>query len=181
MSVQGVTSLNNTAQPTRATSSDIQRIREIGMLAGSNFEYKGRYILDALVRRDGSSLFGPDSRWATFGRASVAWRIAQEPWWSIPAVTELKVHGSYGTAGGSPRFDAQYEALSVGAGGILSLVTLGNRNLKPELHRETEFGTDLELWSRYAFNVTYANANIDRQIIPAPVPASTGFQRQSAL
>src|SRR5438045_2178514 len=177
LSVQGVTSLNNTAQPTRATSSDIQRIREIGMLAGSNFEYKGRYILDALVRRDGSSLFGPDSRWATFGRASVAWRIAQEPWWSIPAVTELKVHGSYGTAGGSPRFDAQYEALSVGAGGILSLVTLGNRNLKPELHRETEFGTDLELWSRYAFNVTYANANIDRQIIPAPVPASTGFQR----
>ena len=178
LSVQGVTSLNNTAQPTRATSSDIQRIRETGMLAGSNFDYKGRYILDALVRRDGSSLFGPDSRWATFGRASVAWRVAQEPWWSIPAVTELKLHGSYGTAGGSPRFDAQYEALSVGAGGILSLVTLGNRSLKPELHREAEFGGDLELWNRYAFNVTYANANIERQIIPAPVPASTGFQRQ---
>src|SRR5258707_8005359 len=62
LSVQGVTALNNTAQPTRATTSDLSRIREIGMLGGSNFEYKGRYILDALVRRDGRSLFGPDRR-----------------------------------------------------------------------------------------------------------------------
>jgi TonB-linked SusC/RagA family outer membrane protein len=178
LSVQGVTSLNNTLQSTRATSSDQQRIREIGMLAGTNLEYKGRYILDALVRRDGSSLFGPASRWATFGRASAAWRIAQEPWWSIPAVTELKLHGSYGTAGGSPRFDAQYETFSVGTGGILSLVTLGNRNLKPELHAETEVGGDLELWNRYALNVTYAHANIKNQILPVPVSASTGFQRQ---
>jgi TonB-linked SusC/RagA family outer membrane protein len=178
LSVQGVTALDNTLQSTRATTSDQQRIREMGMLAGTNFDYKGRYIFDALVRRDGSSLFGPASRWATFGRASAAWRIAQEPWWSIPAVTELRVHGSYGTAGGSPRFDAQYETFNVGTGGILSLVTLGNRNLKPELHKETEIGADLELWNRYAFNVTYAAANIERQILPVPVSASTGFQRQ---
>src|SRR6266446_4216145 len=178
LSVQGVTALNNTLQSTRATTSDQQRIREVGMLAGTNFDYKGRYILDALVRRDGSSLFGPASRWATFGRVSAAWRVAQEPWWSIPQVTELKLHGSYGTAGGSPRFDAQYETFSILAGGLLSLVTLGNRNLKPELHREVEFGGDLELWNRYAFNVTYAHANIDNQILPVPVSTSTGFQRQ---
>jgi len=178
LSVQGVTALDNTLQATRATSSDQQRIREIGMLAGTNFEYKSRYILDALVRRDGSSLFGPASRWATFGRVSAAWRVAQEPWWSMPQVTELKLHGSYGTAGGSPRFDAQYETFSVGTGGILSLVTLGNRNLKPELHKEVEVGGDLELWSRYALNVTYAHANILNQILPVPVSASTGFQRQ---
>src|SRR5712692_7199524 len=178
LSVQGVTSLNNTLQSTRSTTSDQQRIREIGLLAGTNFEYKGRYIFDALVRRDGSSLFGPASRWATFGRASVAWRVAQEPWWSIPQVTELKLHGSYGTAGGSPRFDAQYETFFVGTGGSLSLVTRGNRNLKPELHAETEIGGDLELWNRYALNVTYAHANIKNQILPVPVSASTGFQRQ---
>jgi TonB-linked SusC/RagA family outer membrane protein len=178
LSVQGVTALDNTLQSTRSTSSDRRRIREIGLLAGTNLEYKGRYILDALVRRDGSSLFGAQSRWKTFGRTSLAWRIAQEPWWSLPQVTELKLHGSYGTAGGSPRFDAQYETFSVGAGGILTLVTLGNRNLKPELHAETEVGADLELWNRYAFNVTYAHANIRDQILPVPVSASTGFQRQ---
>src|SRR6266550_3365560 len=178
LSVQGVTALNNTLQSTRATSSDQSRIREIGLLAGTNLEYKGRYIIDALVREDGSSLFGPDSRWATFGRVSGAWLISQEPWWSIPAVSQLRVHGSYGTAGGSPRFNAQYETFSVLAGGLLSLVTLGNSQLKPELHRELEFGGDLELYNRYALNVTYAHAKIDRQILPVPVSVSTGFQRQ---
>jgi TonB-linked SusC/RagA family outer membrane protein len=178
LSVQGVTALNNTLQATRATSSDQSRIREIGLLAGTNLEYKGRYIIDALVREDGSSLFGPDSRWATFGRVSGAWLISQEPWWSIPAVSQLRVHGSYGTAGGSPRFNAQYETFQVLAGGLLSLVTLGNSALKPELHRELEFGGDLELYNRYALNVTYAHAKIDRQILPVPVSVSTGFQRQ---
>src|SRR6267142_7166203 len=178
LSVKGVTDLGNTAQSTRVTNSQTNRIRQIGVFAGAGLDYKSRYIVDALVRRDGSSLFGPNNRWATFGRASLAWRIAQEPWWSIPAVSELKVHGSYGTAGGSPRFDAQYETFTVGTGGLLSMVTLGNRNLKPELHKETEAGVDLELWNRYALNVTYSHALVEDQILPVPVSASTGFQRQ---
>ena len=176
--VQGVTDLGNTLQSTRSTIENTQRIRQIGIFAGTGLDYKSRYIVDALIRRDGSSLFGPDNRWATFGRASVAWRVAQEPWWSIPEITELKLHGSYGTAGGSPRFDAQYEAFSVGTGGLLSLVTLGNSKLRPELHKETEVGADLELMNRYALNVTYSHAKIEDQILPVPVSASTGFQRQ---
>lgn len=178
LSVQGVTDLGNTLQSTRSTTSSVQRIRQVGLFAGAGLDYKGRYIVDALIRRDGSSLFGPDNRWATFGRASVAWRIAQEPWWSVPAITELKLHSSYGTAGGSPRFDAQYETFNVGTGGLLSMVTLGNRNLKPELHKEIEAGADVELWNRYALNVTYSHAVIEDQQLPVPVSAATGFQRQ---
>jgi len=178
LTVQGITDLGNSLQATRSTTSNFQRIRQIGLFAGAGLEYKERYIFDALVRRDGSSLFGPAARWATFGRASVAWRVAQEPWWSLPQVSELKLHGSYGTAGGSPRFDAQYETFSIGAGGVLSLVTLGNRNLRPEQHKEIEVGADIELWSRYAANITYSHAKIENQILPVPVCACTGFQRQ---
>src|SRR2546427_1077371 len=178
LTVQGITDLGNTLQATRSTTSNVQRIRPIGLFAGMGLEYKERYIFDALIRRDGSSLFGPNNRWATFGRASLAWRVAQEPWWSLPQVSELKLHGSYGTAGGSPRFDAQYETFSIGTGGGLSLVTLGNRNLGPELHRETEVGADIELFSRYAANITYSHAKIENQILPVPVCACTGFQRQ---
>jgi TonB-linked SusC/RagA family outer membrane protein len=178
LTVQGITDLTNTLQATRSTTSNVQRIRQIGLFAGVGLEYKGRYIFDALMRRDGSSLFGPDKRWATFGRASLAWRVAQEPWWSLPQVSELKLHGSYGTAGGSPRFDAQYETFSIGTGGVLSLVTLGNRNLGPELHREIEVGADIELFGRYAANITYSHAKIEDQILPVPVCACTGFQRQ---
>jgi TonB-linked SusC/RagA family outer membrane protein len=178
LSVKGVTTLDNTTQSTRTTTSFGTRVRQIGLFAGGNLEYKGRYIADALVRRDGSSLFGEANRWATFGRASLAWRVAQEPWWFLPQVSEFKIHGSYGTAGGSPNFSAQYETFTVGAGGILTLANLGNKNLRPEVHRETEIGTDIELFSRYALNVTYAHAVIDNQILPVPVSPTTGFQRQ---
>jgi TonB-linked SusC/RagA family outer membrane protein len=178
LSVKGVTTLDNTTQSTRSTTSFGTRVRQVGLFAGGNVEYKGRYIADALVRRDGSSLFGAANRWATFGRGSVAWRVAQEPWWPLPQVSEFKLHGSYGTAGGSPQFQAQYETFSVGTGGLLTLVNLGNRNLRPEVHKETEFGTDIELLDRYALNLTYARAAIENQILPVPVSSTTGFQRQ---
>ena len=178
LAVKGVTALNNTLQSTRATSSDFTRVRQIGVFGGAGIEYKGRYIVDGLVRRDGSSLFGDANRWATFGRASLAWRVAQEPWWFLPEVSELKLHGSYGTAGGSPRFEAQYETFAIAAGGIPTMQNLGNRNLRPEVHHETEVGADLELWSRYAVNATYARTRITNQILPVPVSASTGFLSQ---
>ena len=178
LSIKGVTALNNTLQSTRTTNSDQTRVRQIGLFAGVGAEYKGRYIVDALVRRDGSSLFGQDSRWATFGRASLAWRLAQEPWWPLPQVSEFKLRGSYGTAGGSPRFEAQYETFSIGAGGIPTMVTLGNRNLRPEVNKETEFGAYVELLSRYALEVTYARAEIAHQILPVPVSPTVGFQTQ---
>jgi hypothetical protein len=134
--------------------------------------------MDALVRRDGSSLFGEGNRWATFGRVSAAWRPSQESWWFLPQVNEMKLRASYGTAGGSPNFSAQYETFNIGAGGLLTLTTLGNRNLKPEMHHEMELGTDLELFGRYGLTATYARSHIDQQILQVPVSSSTGYQNQ---
>jgi hypothetical protein len=177
LAAKGITSLSNTTQ-NRSVSSQTTEIKQIGLFAGGGLEYKGRYILDALLRRDGSSLFGAQHRWATFGRASGAWLLAREPWWPIPQVSELKLRASYGTAGGSPNFAAQYETFSIGAGGSISLDFLGNKKLGPELRREVEAGVDLELLNRYALNVTYAHARNVDQILPVPVSASTGFQSQ---
>jgi len=178
LSIKGVTDLTNTLPATRLTNSDANSIRQIGVFAGAGLQYKDRYILDALVRRDGSSLFGVENRWATFGRASLAWRVAQEEWWFVPQVSEMKLRASVGTAGGSPRFDAQYETFSIGAGGIPTMVTLGNRNLRPEVNREIELGVDMEIAGRYGFSATYARTRIKDQILPVPMPASTGFQRR---
>ena len=177
LSVKGVTTLDN-ATDSKIVSSSFSRIRELSQFVGVNLDFKDRYVVDALVRRDGSSLFGVDNRWATFGRASLAWRASQEPWWFIPQITDLKLRGSYGTAGGSPRFNAQYEAFSITDGGILQLTTLGNRSLQPELHKELEVGADIELFGRYGITATYAHALIDRQILLVPVSSSTGYQNQ---
>jgi TonB-linked SusC/RagA family outer membrane protein len=177
LSVKGVTSLGN-ATSAKDIASTFTRVRQIGQFLGTNFEYKDRYVLDALVRRDGSSLFGVGNRWATFGRVSGAWRLSQEPWWFLPQANEVKLRASYGTAGGSPNFTAQYETFNIGDGGILTLTTLGNRNLKPELHQELEVGADIELLHRFGITATYAHSVIDHQILPVPISSSTGYQNQ---
>lgn len=178
LAVQGVTTLNNTSTVGRVVESSQESERLIGFLAGANLEYKERYILDALVRRDGSSLFGEDNRWQTFGRVSAAWRLSNEPWWPVPQASEFKVRTSYGTSGGRPRFSAQYETFTIGAGGIVSPVQLGNRNLGPERNTELELGADLELFNRFLLNATYARSKTKDQILPAPVQAGTGFTTQ---
>jgi TonB-linked SusC/RagA family outer membrane protein len=174
---KGIDALDNATQDKALTSWN-QSIRQLGYFADANFEYKERYILDGLVRRDGSSLFGSAHRWATFGRVSGAWRVALEPWWFTDKVSEFKLHASYGTAGGSPAFTAQFESFGIGAGGIPQPIFLGNKNLGPEVHHELELGVDLELLGRYGLTATYARSRIADQILPAPLPASTGYQRQ---
>src|SRR5256714_214782 len=53
LAVKGVTALNNTLQSTRSTISDFTRARQISWIGGVGLDYRGRYILDGLVRRDG--------------------------------------------------------------------------------------------------------------------------------
>ncbi len=160
-------------------SSTSQTIRDMGMFAGIDLDYKDRYILGGLVRRDGSSLFGEGNRWQTFGRASAAWIASREPWWPTPdALSLFKLRASHGSTGQRPRFSAQYQTFTIGAGGTLTPNTLGNRNLRPEINTETEVGADLEFFNRIGLNVSYAKAIIDGQILPVKPPTASGFQFQ---
>jgi len=154
-------------------------IRDMGFFFGADFDYKDRYILSGLVRRDGSSLFGAGNRWQTFGRGAAAWILSREPWWPAEdALSVFKLRGSVGTTGQRPRFNAQYETFTIAAGGVLNPATLGNKNLRPEINRETELGMDLELFHRLGLNVSYAKAVIDGQILQVRAPTATGFQNQ---
>jgi TonB-linked SusC/RagA family outer membrane protein len=174
LAVQGVTNPDN-ATLSLNIDGEKRGIRQIGLSGGVNLEYKERYIIDALVRRDGSSLFGSDARWATYGRGSVAWRVAQEPWWFLPAANEVKLRASYGTAGNSPAFVAQYETFTVTTGGIVQPLQLGNRDLQPEKVKEMEFGADIELFNRIGLNITYANSETENQILPVPASVGSGY------
>jgi len=156
-----------------------QLIRQIGMFGGVNLEFKERYIFDATVRRDGSSLFGEGNRWATFGRGSVAWIASEEPWWfGGNALSLAKLRAAVGTTGQRPNFSAQYQTFTIGTGGVLNPATLGNPNLRPEIITETEVGADLELFSRAGLNVTYAESDSRDQILPVRAPTASGFGLQ---
>ncbi|MEO5816043.1 MAG: SusC/RagA family TonB-linked outer membrane protein [Gemmatimonadaceae bacterium] len=174
--VKDVYSTSNTSTNKTATST-AQTIKNVGMSAGGSLDYKDRYVLDGTVRRDGSSLFGEGNRWANFGRISGVWRISEEPFWKLRSISDFRVRASHGTAGGSPRFDAQYETYNVAATGI-SLGQAGNSQLKPETTTENEFGTDFTLFNRLGVEITKADSRTRNQILLVNTPSSLGFATQ---
>ena len=173
LSVVGVPTLDN-GTLLKSVTSTTQSIRSVGFFVAEDVDWKDRYIVSALVRRDGSSLFGRANRWKTFGRGSLAWRLSQEPWWILPALNEFKLRASVGTAGGRPGFDWQYETFNV-ANGVISPQILGNRFLKPESIRENEYGLEMEAFHRIGTTLNYSISNARDQILRVPSPAVTGF------
>ena len=153
-------------------------IRADGYFALTNFDLYDKYIVDALVRNDGSSLFGSDQRRQWYYRVAGAWRLSQEPFFNVPGIDEFKFRYSVGTAGGRPNFEAQYETYTVG-GGRVTPVTLGNSNLKPEFTTEHEAGIDASfLNNRVSVGLTHARSKTRDQILEVPLPSFAGFGSQ---
>ena len=177
--VPGLRDISATRATTRSGDSYIQQVRQIGMFVNLDLDWQGKYIFSGLVRRDGASLFGVDTRWQTYGRGSVAWRMSEEAWFGIDAISDLKFRASVGQAGNRPSFAAQYETYSIGGDGVqLSPAQIGNRSLRPEVSTETEIGADVEFFSRYGLTLTHSSNIIDQQIMPVPPPAIAGFSSQ---
>lgn len=159
-------------------SSSSSSIRSTGYFFNTDLTFDDRYILNALVRRDGSSLFGPRERWHTYYRVSGAYRMAREPWWPIEQIGEFKLRYSRGTAGGRPNFADRFETFSLQTGGGLSLSTLGNQYLKPEKTTEQEFGLDVIAFDRVSLQLTYAKQVTTDQLVAVPLPSLYGFESQ---
>ncbi len=175
--VADVPTFSATDPDTNRGRNGFQEIKAQGYFGILSLDYKGRYILDGLVRRDGSSLFGPDERWHTYYRGSAAYRPSQEDWWNIDWWDELKFRFSYGTAGGRPRFSAQFETFGVSAGQIFP-INLGNTALKPEYSVEREAGLNIVLFETIGIDYTYAWSTTDDQLLLVPQPAFVGFSAQ---
>jgi TonB-linked SusC/RagA family outer membrane protein len=160
-----------------STSSSNELTKNVGAFAGASFDYKDRYVLEGSFRYDGSSRFGPGNRWSPFYRVSGVWNVANENFWNVGWMDQLRFRGSYGTAGTTPAFSSQYETYTVSATGI-TLGQAGNSNLKPETTTELEVGTDFTLFKKLGVDVTYATGKTRDQILPVNTPAALGFSTQ---
>ncbi len=175
--VRGVIDLA-AADPLKSNiNSQIREVRSQGYSNITSFDYKDRYIGDFLIRRDGSSLFGPDERWHTYYRASGAYRLSQEGWWPFSGIQEFKIRGSYGTAGGRPNFFARFETWTISGGQVVKN-TLGNSNLKPEFAKELELGVDLAFLDRFSLELTRAETTIENQLLDVPLASYVGYTTQ---
>ncbi len=118
-----------------------------------NYGYKGRYLLTATFRRDGSSKFTKDNRWGTFPSAAAAWRISEEPFMqNINWLSNLKLRLSYGVTGnntGIGAYDTQQTLSSPMSYPFGSAYSTGytassivNKDLKWETSTEYNAGID---------------------------------------
>jgi TonB-linked SusC/RagA family outer membrane protein len=158
-------------------SNEMQEFVGEGYFAIASLDYRGRYIADGVIRRDGSSLFGPEERWHEYYRFSGAWRVAQEDFWGIDWWDELKLRYSQGTAGGWPNFFAQYETYAIEGGNVFP-ANLGNTKLKPEFTREQELGLDIVLLQNIGLTVTRVWTKTEDQLLQIPLPGFVGFTTQ---
>ena len=72
----------------------------ISYLGRVNYDFKGKYMLSAAIRRDGVSVFAPGKKWGTFPSASVGWKVDQEDFMkSQDLFSELKLRAGYGVTG----------------------------------------------------------------------------------
>jgi TonB-linked SusC/RagA family outer membrane protein len=171
--VPDLSNLGDQATKTIGSNIVIARARNIFAVAG--LTYRSRYIVDALIRRDGSSLFGPGARYATYYRMSGAYRLSQDV--RIPGVQELRLRASRGTAGLRPPFAAQYETFTT-AGGQITPGVLGNRLLKPAHSTEDELGFNLECLNRFSVEYSYSHKVTRDQVLPVPLSSVAGFTSQ---
>lgn len=92
-----------------------QKTRLISDFARLNYDFGGKYLLQASIRRDGSSVFGANKEWGYFPSVSLAWRIDQEGFMQSQSIfKDLKLRGSYGVTGNSTGFDAYTAQFIVG-------------------------------------------------------------------
>ncbi|MCW8310099.1 TonB-dependent receptor [Sphingobacterium sp. InxBP1] len=159
-----------------------------------NYAFADKYLLEANVRRDGTSRFIGANRWSTFPSFSAGWRISQEEFfkessWS-EAISELKIRGGWGKLGNQqlastsdntyPTSDAYYPGLftispgyNYSFGGEISsggaIVESANPLLKWEATTSTNIGLDLNFRNNLGFVFEYFDRRTDGVLLKLPV------------
>lgn len=156
----------------------------ISYLGRVNYSFQGRYLVSASIRRDGSSKFGPDSKFGWFPAASVGWAMHKEGWFREGDIlSKLKVRASYGITGNNNGIDeyAHLGLISPVATGFGSIgynaLNIENPNLQWEKLVEFNPGIDASLFGgKMNLSVDWYTRTSNNLLLNVPVPAVTGFE-----
>lgn len=157
-----------------------------------NYDYAGKYLLQASIRRDGFSIWAPNNKYANFPAASIGWKIDQEDFLKDnKAISELKLRASYGLTGINSSSIGNYPYLSpVQVNGAVypignnlpgspnSSFTNGitNPDLVWEKTKQLNIGADLGfLNNKFTITAEFFKRQTDNLIITVPTPTSFGF------
>lgn len=165
----------NAGNPSSATNSGGSGTWAMESFLGRlNYNYDNRYIVTGTIRRDGSVNFGSENRWGTFPSVSAAWRISNEKFFHVPAISDLKLRIETGLTGNQGGGAGIYSPLSTGATnwgtGFLPAV-YPNPKLKWEETKTDNIGINLGLLkNRITIDGDYYIKNTKNLIMPQSLP-----------
>ena len=152
-----------------------------------NYNYDEKYLLSAVVRRDGSSRLSKNIRWGTFPSVSVGWRIDKEKFFPLSpdVMNMLKIRGSYGVLGNENIGEYMYQTTmnrnnmtySFGNSPVTgsAVSTFVDNNLAWEKKKTTNVGIDVAMFrNRLEFTVEWYKNKSEDLLYAVPVPASAG-------
>jgi TonB-linked SusC/RagA family outer membrane protein len=162
------------------------------LLGQLNYGYKDKYLLSATFRRDGNSIFGPDSRYGNFPAFSAAWRVTEEDFArSMSWLTDLKIRGSWGKAGfaantsglnqftlfGSTASNSNYDITGSSTSTVQGFYAsrIGNPATGWQKDSKTDIGLDAILWNgKLTFSADYFQKESSGLLFPLALPALLG-------
>jgi TonB-linked SusC/RagA family outer membrane protein len=157
----------------------------LSMFGRVNYDFKGKYLLSATLRRDGSSRFGADNRWGVFPAVSAGWIVSQENFLQEnKTLSFLKLRAEYGTSGnfniGNYSHYGNIASTNYVFGGALapgrSGVSIGNNTLTWETTKGYDIGVDIGLWKdRLSVVMDYYNKSTSNMLFQVDIPRGTGF------
>lgn len=157
-----------------------------------DYAFDEKYLLSATVRRDGSSRFGPESRWGIFPSFSAGWRLSAESFMKkFSWMDNLMLRGSYGILGnqlnvnptnafnqyGGGPGNAYYDINGTSTSSVQGFINsrIGNPRTKWEEDKLTNFGIDATLFnSKIDFSVEYYKKAIEGLLFTDQSPATVG-------
>ncbi len=168
------------------TNSNVQEWRLTSLLSRLSYNYKGKYLFTASIRRDGSSRFGSNNRWGTFPSLSAGWVVSDEAFMkNYSKISFAKLRASLGVTGNNNIGNYTQYALinntvnavfgnNVAAGAALT--SLANPNLGWETTRQLDLGFDLGfLNDRFQFTYDYYLKNTTNLLYAVQIPQESGF------
>ncbi|WP_372775859.1 TonB-dependent receptor [Mangrovibacterium sp.] len=154
-----IISLNASLDDDQTVNEAISHWSTVGLFSRFRYNYKEKYLLEFSYRRDGSSRFEPDNRWAGFPSLSAGYNMAKEDFWPVEAISTFKPRASYGTLGNQNVSNYLYlSTISLNTGGTSYLFDgqrltfsqtpdISSENLTWEKVKTTDIGFDLTAFS----------------------------------
>ena len=166
-----------------STGSTLSNHSMASVFARVTYDYLGKYLFTANMRRDGSSRFAKENKWGNFPSVSVGWRFSDEKFmkFSKKFLEDGKIRVSYGITGneaiGNYDYIYSYSPNSIydGVGGVIP-TRIGKDNLKWEETKQFNLGLDLNFWnSRLTITADYYDKFTDGLLANYQLPKESGF------